>query len=135
MEPVLHECFYSKLKGNITCDEYDKFVQDFSERGYKMMIDWLRVYNKAIVIPFIEAIDKTHKQCYSDEIDMLKDVINMPDISMMYVLNKSLKMKQPGELELFAPGQPCFHKCEKCKIWNDCTQCAKPSHTDCKRLA
>ena len=57
---------------------------------------------------------------------------------MTYVLNKSLKMKQLGQLELFAPGQPCFLKCEECeggatnlkagcekcnKVWNDCMQC------------
>ena len=29
--PVSQEAFYSKLKGNITCDECDKFVQDFGE--------------------------------------------------------------------------------------------------------
>ena len=29
--PVSHEAFYSKLKGSIMCDEYDKFVQDFSK--------------------------------------------------------------------------------------------------------
>ena len=51
--------FYSKLKGNITRDEYDKFVQDFSEQGCKKMIDWLKVYNETDVIPFIEAVDKT----------------------------------------------------------------------------
>ena len=65
---------------------------------------------------------------------MLRDVASIPGISMTYVLNKSLKMKQPSELELFAPGQPCFHKCKECKrdpkpafekckkIRNDCTQ-------------
>ena len=78
-----------------------------------MMMDWLKVYNKANIIPFIKAIDKTHKQYYLDEIDMLKDAIRIPGISMTYVLNKSLKMKQSGELELFASGQPCFHKCKK----------------------
>ena len=29
--PVSHEAFYSELEGNITNDEYDKFVQEFSE--------------------------------------------------------------------------------------------------------
>ena len=101
------------------------------------MMDWLKVCNKADIIPFIEAIDKIHQQYYPDEIDMLKDVVSIPGILMTYVLNKPLKMKQPGELESFAPGQPCFHKCEECevdpkpgcercnKVWNDCMQCAK----------
>ena len=89
------------------------------------------------VIPFIEAIDKTCQHYYPNEIDMLKNAVSIPGLSMMYVLSKSLKMKRPGKWELFAPGQPCFHKCKKCeidlkpscekckKIWNNCTQCAK----------
>ena len=57
--PISHKAFYFKQKGNITHDEYDKFVQDFSERGCKMMMDWLKVYNKAGIYLFIKAIDKT----------------------------------------------------------------------------
>ena len=135
--PVLHEALYSEPQGNITRDEYDKFVQDFSERGCKTMMDWLKVHNEADVILFIEVVDKTRKQYYPDEIDMLSDVVSIPGISMTYVLNKSPKMKQPGEPELLAPGQPCSHKCTECeinpkpgcekckKVQNDCTQCAK----------
>ena len=89
--------FYSKLKGNITRDEYDKFVQDFDEPGCKTMMDWLKVHNEANVIPFIEAVNKTRKQYYPDEINMLNDAVSIPGISMTYILNKSLKMKQPGE--------------------------------------
>ena len=59
-----------------------------------MMMDWLKVYNEADVIPFIKAIDKTRLQYYPNEIDMLKDVVSIPGISMTYVLNKSLKMKK-----------------------------------------
>ena len=91
--PVSHEAFYSKLKGNITCSEYDKFVQDFDERGCITMIDWLRLYNKADVIPFIEAINKTCKQYCPDKINMLKDMVSILGISMTYVFDKSLKMK------------------------------------------
>ena len=29
--PLSHEAFYSKLKGNITHNEYVKFVHDFNE--------------------------------------------------------------------------------------------------------
>ena len=135
--PESHEAFYSKLKGNIMLDEYDKFVQDFSEQECKTMIDWLTVYNKANIILFTEAVDKTPKQFYIDEIEMLKDTVSIPGILMMYVLNKLLKMKQPGKMELFALGQQCFHKytksevdpkpgCEKCnEVSNACTQCAK----------
>ena len=50
--PVEYESFYSKLKGGftITPDEYAEFVLEFHSRGCLMMMDWLRVYNKADVI-------------------------------------------------------------------------------------
>ena len=112
------------------------------------MMDWLKVYNEADVIPFIEAVNKTCKQYYPDEIDMLKDVVSIPGISMTFVRNKLLKMKQPSKLELFAPGQPCFHKCKECeveggathpkpgcdkykKVQNNCMQCMKISCMNC----
>ena len=91
--PVEYENFYSKLKVN-TLGEYTKFVQEFHSRGCITMMDWSRVYNEADVIPFIEAVDKTHKQYYPDEIDMLKDVVSIPGISITYALNKALKMKK-----------------------------------------
>ena len=91
------------------------------------MMDWLKVYNEANVIPIIEAVDKTRKQCYLHEIDMLKDAVSIPGISMMYVLNKLLKMKQLGKPELFVPGQPCCHKCIECKVnpKHGCYECKK----------
>ena len=112
MGPVEYENFYSKLKGGFTIspEEYIKFVQEFHSRGCIMMMDWLRVYNETDVIPFI-ALNKTQKQYYSDEIDMLKDAISIPGISMTYILNKALKMKKPGDPDFYAPGQPCTHKC------------------------
>ena len=80
MGPVGYESFYSKLKGGfmITTAEYSKFVQEFHSRVCLMVMDWLQVYNKADVIPFIEAVDKTRNQYYNDEIDMLKDTISIP---------------------------------------------------------
>ena len=57
------------------------------------MMDWLKVYNEADVIPFIKPINKTHPQYYPDEINMLMEAVSIPGISMMYGLNNSLKMK------------------------------------------
>ena len=110
---VEYESFYSKLKGGftITLEEYKDFVREFYVRGCVMMLDWLRVYNKADVIPFIKAVDKTRQQYYPDKIDMLKDAVSIPGISMTYVLNKAFEMKKPGDPDLYAPGQPCHRKC------------------------
>ena len=112
-------------KGGFTIipDEYTEFVREFHSRVYVMMMDWLRVYNKADVIPFVEAVNKTRKQYYPREIDMLKDVVSIPGISMTYVLNKVLKMKKPGDADLYAPGKPCFHKCNNNCLGVGCKDC------------
>ena len=71
--PVPHCEFDSSLKGkNITTEEYEDFVSEFRKRGCVTMINWLREYNLADVIPFIEDLEKTREQYYLDKINMLK---------------------------------------------------------------
>ena len=71
----------------------------------------MKEYNLADVEPFIEALEKTREQYYPDEIDLLKDAVSIPGISMTYVLNKALKIKKKSDPDLFAPGDPCKCKC------------------------
>ena len=135
--PVKYEEFFSSLKGGITIsqEEYQNFCDEFSKRGCVTMKDWLKEYNLADVKPFIEALEKTREQYYPDEIDLLKDAVSIPRISMMYVLNEALKRKKYSEPDLFAPGEPCKCKCsddcekagcEKCReISKDCKICTK----------
>ena len=135
--PVKYEEFYSSLKGGITTsqEEYQNFCDEFSKRGCVKMKDWLKEYNLADVKPFIEALEKTREQYYPDKIDLLKDAVSIPGISMTYVLNKALKMKKKSDPDLFAPGEPCKCKCsddcekagcEKCKeIRDNCKICTK----------
>ena len=126
--PVKYEEFYSSLKGGITIsqEEYQNFCDEFSKRGCVSMEDWLREYNLADVKPFIEALEKTREQYYPDEIDLLKDAVSIPGISMMYVLNEALKRKKYSEPDLFAPGEPC-----KCKCSDDCE---KARCKDCREV-
>ena len=135
--PVKYEEFYSSLKGGITIsqEEYQNFCDEFSKRGCDTMKDWLKEYNLADVKPFIEALKKTREQYYPDEIDLLKDAVSIPGISMMYVLNEASKRKKYSEPDLFAPGEPCKCEClddcgkancEKCKeVREDCEICTK----------
>ena len=135
--PVKYEEFYSSLKGGITIsqEEYQNFCDEFHKRGCVTMKDWLKEYNLADVEPFIEALEKTREQYYPDEIDLLKDAVSIPGISMTYVLNKALKIKKKSDPDLFAPGDPCKCKCkndcqkkgcEKCKeIRDNCKICTK----------
>ena len=135
--PVKYEEFFSSLKGGITIsqEEYQNFCDEFSKGGCVTMKDWLKEYNLADVKPFIEALEKTREQHYPDEIDLLKDAVSIPGISMMYVLNEALKRKKYSKPDLFAPGEPCKCKCsddcekagcEKCReISKDCKICTK----------
>ena len=136
--PVKYEEFYSSLKGGITIseEEYQNFCDEFSKRGCVTMKDWLKEYNLADVKPFIEALERTREQYYPDEIDLLKDAVSIPGISMMYVLNEALKRKKYSEPDLFAPEEPCKCECssddcenascEKCEeIRKDCKICTK----------
>ena len=101
--PVKYEEFYSSLKGGITIsqEEYQNFRDEFRKRGCETMKDWLKEYNLADVTPFIEALEKTREQYYPDEIDLLKDAVSIPGISMMYVLNEALRRKKYSEPDLF----------------------------------
>ena len=132
--PVKRQAFYSSLtKKTISRQEYRQFRREFYKRRCVTMLDWLREYNVADVEPFIEAVDKTREQYYDDKLDILKDAVSIPGISQKYVLNKALK-KRP-ECELYAPGNPCRHKCKKgctkkaCKACKDvkdeCEECGK----------
>ena len=104
--PVSYEDFYSSPKSsNIRRDEQGRFLKLFSENDCTTMGDWLRVYNVAEVVPFIEAFRKMAGQYYPDKIDVCKDAVSIPGISLTYVLNKSLE-KNKG-FELYSPGCIC----------------------------
>ena len=55
------------------------------------MGDWLRLYNVADVVPFIETFRKMAEHYYPDKIDVCKNAVSILGISMTYVLNKFLK--------------------------------------------
>ena len=65
----------------------------FKENDCTTMGDWLRVYNVADVVPFIEAFRKMAGQYYPDKIVVCKGAVIIPGISMTYVLNKCLEKK------------------------------------------
>ena len=62
------------------------------------MGDWLRAYNVAEVLPFNEVFTKMTGQYHPDKIDVCKDAVSIPGISMIYVLNKSLEKNKKLEL-------------------------------------
>ena len=100
--PVSYEDFYRSLKPTITKDEYKQSLKLFKENDCATMGDWLQVYNVADVAPFIEAFRKMAGQCYPDKVDVCKDAVSIPSISMGHVLNKFLEKNK--KLELHSPG-------------------------------
>ena len=104
--PVGYEVFYSNLKSsNITRDEYEQFLRLFKENDCITISDWRRVYSVPDVAPFIEAFRKMTEYYYPVKIDVYKDAVTIPGISMIYVLNKSLEKNK--DLELYSPGDIC----------------------------
>ena len=120
--PVRRQDFYSRLKKKtISRKEYCEFRKEFYKRSCVTMLDWLREYNVADVEPFLEAVDKTRHQYFNDNLDILKDAVSIPGISLKYVLNKALK-KRP-KCELYAPGDPCKHTCKETCTNKKCEMC------------
>ena len=62
-----------------------------TNNNYTTMGYLLRVYNLADVLPFIEAFRKMAGQYYPDKIDICKDAVSIPGISITCVLNKPLE--------------------------------------------
>ena len=123
---VSYEGFYSSLKPTIAKNEYEQFLKLFKETDCTTMDDWLRVYNVADVVPFIEPFRGIAGQYYPDKIDVYKDAVSIPSVSMTYVLNKSLEKNK--KLELYSTGCIC-HSCrdkrEELQHWscNDALKC------------
>ena len=69
------------------------------------MGDWLQVYNIADIVSFTEAFRKMAGQYYPDNVDVCKDPVSIPGISVTYVLNKSLEKNK--KLELYSPEGIC----------------------------
>ena len=117
--PVSYEDFYCSFNSTITREEYEEFLNLFKENGCTIMGDWLRAYNVADVVPFIEAFRKMVEQYYPNMIDVCKDAVSIPCVSMTYVLNKSLEKNK--RLELYSPGGIC-HLCrDKRKELQQCS--------------
>ena len=108
VDPVSYEDFYSSFKPIFTRDEYKQFLKLFKENDCTTMGDWLQVYNVADIVPFIEAFRNMAGQYYPDKVDICKDAVTIPGISMSYVPNKSLEKNK--KLELYSPRGIC-HLC------------------------
>ena len=88
------EAFDSTLKGSTLTESDYAFCQDVWKReGMKNMRDYLVWYNNLDVKPFVEAVEKM-AQTYRDKgVDLFKDGISVPGLTLTYIFSTSVQMQ------------------------------------------
>ena len=83
------EAFYSRLKNEGTSDEdYARCQAVWCDNGMKTMRDFLVWYNNRDVVPFLDAIDKQFAFYKQQNIDMFKDGVSVPGLTLLYLFNE-----------------------------------------------
>ena len=82
------EAFYSRLKNEgISDEDYARCHAVWRDNGMKTMHDFLVWYNNRDVEPFLQAIHKQFAFYQQQNIDMFKDGISVPGLSLLYLFN------------------------------------------------
>ena len=109
-----YEDWYSKLKGGyvLTRDEWDGCQRLFKEKGMCTFADWLRYYNNLDVAPGLEALEKM-RAFYTDKgIDILKDAVSIPGVSLHYLLRGCVERGA----DLYSPCKEAFEMLKKAVV-------------------
>ena len=81
-----YEDFYSTLKNrNITEEDYAYCQRIWSEQKMNTMRDYLVWYNNRDVVPFLEAVEKQFNFYQMLKVDMFKDGISVPGLTLKYL--------------------------------------------------
>ena len=101
-------CWYSQLKNSfaLTPAEYEECKRVFQQRGMQTFGDWLEYYNNLDVTPFLETLEKMKAFYTKLGIDIFKDAVSLPGVSMQYILRGTLRRRNPPEL--YAPGNEAY---------------------------
>ena len=85
--------WYSKLKGEyvLKLSEFIGCRKLFHEKGMRTFRYWLECYNNLDVAPGLEALQKMRGFYSSKGMDILKDAISLPGVSLHYLLRGSLE--------------------------------------------
>ena len=78
----------------------------FQEQGMKTFGDWLEYYNNLDVTPFLETLEKMKAFYTNIGVDIFKDAVSLPGVSMQYVLRRTLRGRNAPEL--YAPGKEAY---------------------------
>ena len=83
-----HKDFYSTLKGeNISKEDYQYCQEVWKEEGMETMREYLIWYNNQDVVPFMEALEKQFNFYKNLQLDMFKDGISVPGLTLRYLFN------------------------------------------------
>jgi len=66
----------------------------FKDKGMRTFADWLRYYNNLDVAPGLEALEKMRNFYTEKGIDILKDAVSIPGVSLHYLLRERLSGAQ-----------------------------------------
>ena len=88
--------WYSKLKGEyvLKLSEYIGCRKLFREKGMRTFRDWLEYYNNLDVAPGLEALEKMRGFYFSKGIDILKDAVSLPGVSLHYLLRGAVERSE-----------------------------------------
>ena len=98
--------WFSKLKNSYTLSlsEWKTCKETFRKKGMKTFKDWVKYYNNLDVAPGLEALEKM-KAFYAERgIDILKDAVSIPGVSLHYLLRGSIERGA----DLYAPSKEAY---------------------------
>ena len=98
--------WYSKLKGKfmLTPEELEECEKQYAEKGMEKFQDWLEHYNNLDVSPGLEALEKMKNFYTNKGIDIMKDAVSIPGVSMHYLLKGAIERGA----ELYAPSKEAY---------------------------
>ena len=80
------EAFYSSLKNeNITSEEYHLCQRVWQDKDMSTMKNFLVWYSNKDIVPMLEAIEKMYQFYKNRHIDMFKDGISVPGLTLKYM--------------------------------------------------
>ena len=87
-----YPAWYSKLKEGfvLKLSEFMECKKIFKEKGMQTFADWLCYYNNLDVAPGLEALDKMRAFYTEKGIDILKDAVSLPGVSLHYLLRGTI---------------------------------------------
>ena len=68
--------------------------------------NWLEYYNNLDVTPFLETLEKMKAYYTKLGVDIFKDAVSLPGVSMQYILRGTLRRRNAPEL--YAPGKEAY---------------------------